>query len=529
MDPIQPETSTVPFDAGSARHSHAQRVASGSAASQDSRGQNGAVAKSVTVNMVPGEKGATAWSNGETTKYSTSSLAKTSNDCLQETLPPLGFYPNQEGRKRVVVLGSGDFGLALTGRLVQANYHVVVGSRNPQKARHRVVDVGATIMSHEDALQQSNVVVIAVPFTHVASLPVQHLAGKIVIDVSNRTSTSDKYLGSLSQAEQLQVMVPGARVVKAFNVLSAYALTRGNMGSKEVPVCSDDEEARILVCAMARDLRFTPIDSGRLANARDIEAIPLQFFSEWRGAFITSLVIWIAFFLLLVFEWQLCDNLTHAKKDWSSFEYVSTRNVSIACADAALMLLALCYLPGVIAAYLQLSRGTKYSEFPGWLDRWLKSRKQLGLLMLLNALLHVLLKYSGAPLSWTADWRANLFIASGTFALLFASILGLTSLPSVSGNMTWREFAFVQSVMGWFTLLLATLHLILTGWVGLFKPNFTCHLPSNGQFVMVIPLLTIALKLPLLLPCINSTLVKIRQGYDREPCCLSGTQSDTDN
>lgn len=41
-------------------------------------------------------------------------------------------------------------------------------------------------MQHEEALQQGEVVVMAVPFTHVASLPLQHLAGKIVIDVSNR-------------------------------------------------------------------------------------------------------------------------------------------------------------------------------------------------------------------------------------------------------------------------------------------------------------------------------------------------------
>lgn len=47
------------------------------------------------------------------------------------------------------------------------------------------------------------------------------------------------------------------------------------------------------------------------------------------------------------------------------------------------------YYTGVLAGYLQLYRGTKYSEFPHWLDRWLKGRKQLGLLMLLNAILHV--------------------------------------------------------------------------------------------------------------------------------------------
>lgn len=44
---------------------------------------------------------------------------------------------------------------------------------------------------------------------------------------------------------------------------------------------------------------------------------------------------------------------------------------------------------GLIAAYIQLWRGTKYSRFPKWLDDWLKMRKQLGLLMLGLAGMHV--------------------------------------------------------------------------------------------------------------------------------------------
>ena len=62
-------------------------------------------------------------------------------------------------------------------------------------------------------------------------------------------------------------------------------------------------------------------------------------------------------------------------------------------AQHALTMLALCYLPGCLAGYIQLFRGTKYSRFPKFLDRWLKMRKQLGLLMLLSASLHVILLF----------------------------------------------------------------------------------------------------------------------------------------
>lgn len=47
-----------------------------------------------------------------------------------------------------------------------------------------------------------------------------------------------------------------------------------------------------------------------------------------------------------------------------------------------------CVSSGLVAAVVQLGRGTKYKRFPRWLDRWLCGRKQLGLLSFLCALLH---------------------------------------------------------------------------------------------------------------------------------------------
>ena len=64
-------------------------------------------------------------------------------------------------------------------------------------------------------------------------------------------------------------------------------------------------------------------------------------------------------------------------------------NMNKTLAVHALITLALCYLPGVLAGWLQIARGTKYSRFPSWLDNWLKMRKQLGLLMFFAAAIHV--------------------------------------------------------------------------------------------------------------------------------------------
>ena len=74
---------------------------------------------------------------------------------------------------------------------------------------------------------------------------------------------------------------------------------------------------------------------------------------------------------------------------WDMWNQIPMDLVNKTLSVHALQTLALCYFPGVLAAWIQLFRGTKYSRFPNWLDNWLKMRKQLGLLMLFAASIHV--------------------------------------------------------------------------------------------------------------------------------------------
>ena len=51
-------------------------------------------------------------------------------------------------------------------------------------------------------------------------------------------------------------------------------------------------------------------------------------------------------------------------------------------------------------------------------------------------------------------------------AFALAIVLGITSLPSVTSSLTWKEFSFVQSKLGWTALLLACTHDFLYGLQG---------------------------------------------------------------
>ena len=174
------------------------------------------------------------------------------------------------------------------------------------------------------------------------------------------------------------------------------------VGTKEVLYAGDANSAKEEINGLIRLLGFTPVDCGTLRNAREIEDIPVQRFPKWKVPLIISFVVFMVFFLLGFGKFNICfilephgppppPNTTISNWDlfWKNFETLPITNMNRNLACHALNMLALCYLPGCIAAYIQIWRGTKYSRFPNFLDKWLKMRKQLGLLMLFSACMHV--------------------------------------------------------------------------------------------------------------------------------------------
>merc|ERR1711971_208669 len=453
----------------------------------------------------------------------------------------------------IALIGSGDFGRALALRMVQSGLTVNIGSRNPQRNRELVLKTGAKLTSVEEAIRvsQSNIVILAVPKDFYEKQPIHLLEGKVVIDVSNRNSI---YAKGESQAEYLQSILPRSAVVKAFDVLSAYALESGGIqGSKEVFYAGDVHSAKEEVSGLIRTLGFSPIDRGALRNAREIEDIPVQRFPLWKKPLIISTVLFAVLFLLSFSKMQICWTLTWDSWKgwhWGRFETIPVTTVNSTLAVHAITLLALCYLPGCIGAWIQIFRGTKYSRFPNWLDKWLKMRKQLGLLMLFSASLHMCLSvammsptqydlaYGGAvtlanvdikkAVNWTYSeiehnqtvkvygtekmhFRGECFLAAGVMAFALAVLLGITSLPSVTNVLTWKEFGFVQSKLGWLCLLFACAHDIAYGWPYMWAPS--CHVPPTFQYALYIPALTIAMKIPVLI--LDRYLTKIRSGWER--------------
>ena len=69
--------------------------------------------------------------------------------------------------------------------------------------------------------------------------------------------------------------------------------------------------------------------------------------------------------------------------------------------------------------------------------------------------------------------------SSGVFGFALVVLLGITSLPSVTATMSWKEFAFVQSGLGWTALIFLCAHNMFYGWPYMNGPS--CGIPSSFQ------------------------------------------------
>ncbi|KAL4635301.1 metalloreductase STEAP2-like [Arapaima gigas] len=440
----------------------------------------------------------------------------------------------KNGPRAVAILGSGDFARSLALRLLRCGFRVAVGSRAPRRAAEsfpHVVDV----THQEDAAAKAGMVFLAVRREHYASLwGLRHLlAGKVLVDVSNNSRASQY---PESNAEYLASLFPDSLVVKAFNVIPAWAMQSGPRdASRQVYVCSNSAEARFQVMELVRRLTFEPVDMGTLSSARDIEDLPLRLFGAWRGPVLSAVALSV-FFFGYAFARDVLHPYLHGRQSY--FYKIPVEVVNRTLPGTALTLLALVYLAGLLAAAHQLYYGTKYRRFPAWLEGWLQSRKQLGLLGFFLACVHVLYSlclplrrseryqllnlafqqvHANVDNSWNEEevWRVEMYITFGVMSLGLFSLLAITSIPSVSNALNWREFSFIQSTLGYIALLIGVLHALLFGWRRAFEEeSYRFYLPPSFAVALALPTAVVLGKALLLLPCVARRLRRIRRGWE---------------
>ena len=186
---------------------------------------------------------------------------------------------------KIGMVGAGREGGALGRLFVKAGHPVMFSSRHPENLKGLAAGLGplAQAGTVERAIAFGDVIVIAIPYTAVEQIGKDHaaaLARKVlVIDVSNPIPRRDgedfvKRVGEQGGAGLVTAkLLPGARIVRAFNAIGAGRL--GEIAHRPgepvgVPIAGDDPKAIAVAESLIREIGFEPVVVGGLAMGRHL-------------------------------------------------------------------------------------------------------------------------------------------------------------------------------------------------------------------------------------------------------------------
>ena len=198
-------------------------------------------------------------------------------------------------RTIAVIGGTGDQGFGLVLRWAKTGEHVIIGSRQQQKAEDAAKKANSILgggfavsgMENPKAAAAADIIVMSVPFAaHVdmiKSVRDSITPDDVFIDVVVPLSTAVGGSASTSLAvwegsaaqQAARLLPPHTKIASAFHNVVAEALQRIDREiNSDVIVCSDSLETRKVGMELATKIPGAKaIDGGRLENSRIVEQI----------------------------------------------------------------------------------------------------------------------------------------------------------------------------------------------------------------------------------------------------------------
>jgi predicted dinucleotide-binding enzyme len=182
------------------------------------------------------------------------------------------------------IIGAGRIGSQIARLAVRSGYKVVISnSRGPETLSGLVAELGpdARAATSMEAAQAGDIVVVTIPLKNYRAVPVEPLAGKIVIDTNNYYPQRDGHIPELDNestttSELLQAHLPASKVVKAFNHIYAAELTThgqpaGSQNRRALVIAGDDANAKATVTRLLDQFGFDTVDAGPLREGWRIQ------------------------------------------------------------------------------------------------------------------------------------------------------------------------------------------------------------------------------------------------------------------
>ncbi|TFD24045.1 NADPH-dependent F420 reductase [Cryobacterium lyxosi] len=182
------------------------------------------------------------------------------------------------------IIGAGNIGSQVARKAIENGYDVVISnSRGPETLAELVAELGpkASAGTAAQAAEAANVAIVTVPLKAYADVPVQQLAGKIVIDTNNYYFERDGHIAALDNGEttvtgMLQKHLPTSRVAKGFNHITAADITAdshptGDPARRALATSSDFIDASDFVAKLYDEFGFDTVNIGPLVESWRVE------------------------------------------------------------------------------------------------------------------------------------------------------------------------------------------------------------------------------------------------------------------
>ncbi|UNK70343.1 NAD(P)-binding domain-containing protein [Microbacterium sp. H1-D42] len=182
------------------------------------------------------------------------------------------------------IIGAGHIGSQVARAAITAGYDVVIAnSRGPETLGDLVAELGpkARAATAADAGAAGDIVVVTVPMGALPQIPVEPLAGKIVLDTNNYYFERDGHIeaidrGETTSSQLLQDHLPMSRVAKAFNHIRSEEITTdgtpaGSANRRALATSSDHADAVEFVTGFYDVLGFDTVNIGPLSESWRVE------------------------------------------------------------------------------------------------------------------------------------------------------------------------------------------------------------------------------------------------------------------
>nr|WP_294903926.1 NAD(P)-binding domain-containing protein [uncultured Lacibacter sp.] len=195
-------------------------------------------------------------------------------------------------KRTIAILGaSGNMGSAIAKALAKGNDRLLLISKEEEKlealkaaivSENPSADIeGMACAMH--ASWEADIIILATPYEAQAEIAekIREVANqKIVISIANPlNSTYDGLVttAGTSAAEELQQLLPHAKVVKAFNTTYAADFTQPVIDGQQLDafIAGDHEKSVETTAELVKTAGFNPVLAGNLSVSRTLEAMQL--------------------------------------------------------------------------------------------------------------------------------------------------------------------------------------------------------------------------------------------------------------